>query len=260
MLDGAVGVEGEIEVHRHEQRDEGNCEDKLDPVAHDEGSEHEHGDGGVEENRAEQAALGVAEEGFSVGAGHQWAADLAVLAEALEGHEVAAEHPVGDDERDWRNEGGGHHVPAEKHAQRIVDGFGEDVEVGDILGAEGRYVVEATHDPESCGGEGEMPREGAGDGDAEDHHQEPLAVGCGDADQTSCCRTCAFKRVFLVEGGVQHLVEDIVAACDEGGREKAYAEVLDQCWGNGFPQDAERKDDAGEDKNILNGVIKARDA
>ena len=111
--------------------------------------------------------------------------ELGELAEALEAHEVAADHPVGDEERDGRDEDTGDGIPAEQHAEGVVDGFGEDVEVGNVLGADGRKVIDAAHDPEDECHEGEHSGDGETDGDAGNHHQEPLNVGGRDADQAA---------------------------------------------------------------------------
>ena len=60
VLDGAVRLEGELEVDGHDEGDEGEAEDELDAIAHDEGAEEEHRGGAVEDDRDEQRFGGVA--------------------------------------------------------------------------------------------------------------------------------------------------------------------------------------------------------
>ena len=181
--------------------------------------------------------------------------ELGEFGEALEAHEVAADHPVGDEERDGRNEDAGDGVPAEQHAERIVDGFGEDIEVGDVLGADGGEVVEAAHDPEDERHEGKHFGDGEADGDAGDHHEEPLDVGGGDADEASGGGAILLDGMEAVEGGVEDFVDDVVAAGDEGDGDEGEDEGAEEVEIEEGGIDAEGDDDAGEDEEILDGVI-----
>ncbi len=150
-------------------------------------------------------------------------------------------------------------VPAEQHAQRIVDRLGEDVEVGDVLGAHGREVVQAAHDPERNGCEGEEARDVQADGDAGDHHGEPLDVGGWNADEAARGGAVALDGMEAVEGRVQDLVDDVVAAGDEGDGDEGEDELRKEMPGAQGGVGAERDDDAGEDEEVLDGVVEADD-
>jgi hypothetical protein len=262
VLDGAFGFEGELEIHGHGEGDEGEAEDELDAIADDEGAEEEHGGGGVEDNRDEEGFGGIAIEGSSVGSGEGVVAGLVELvefAEALEAHEVAADHPVSDEEGDGRDEDAGDGVPAEQHAEGVVDGFGEDVEVGNVFGADGREVVDAAHDPEDERHEGKHFGDGEADGDAGDHHEQPLDVGGGDADEAAGGGTILLDGVEAVEGGVEDFVDDVVAAGDEGDGDEGEDEGLEEVTIEEGGVDAEGDDDAREDEEVLDGVVEAGD-
>ena len=185
--------------------------------------------------------------------------ELGELAEALEGHEVAADHPVGDEQRDGRDEDGGDGVPAEQHAQGIVDGFGEDVEVGNVFGADGREVVDAAHDPEDESHEGKHFRDGETDGDAGGHHEKPLDVGGWDADEAAGGGAIFLDGMEAVEGRVEDFVDDVVAARHESDGDEREDEGLDEVEIEEGGVDAEGNDDAGEDEEIFDGVIEAGD-
>ncbi len=262
VLDGAFGLEGELEIDGHGEGDEGETEDEFDAVADDEGAEEEHGCGGVKENGDEQGLGGVALEGGAVGAGQgavAGALELGEFREALERHEVAADHPVGDEERDGRDEEAGDGVPAEQHAERIVDGFGEDVEVGDVFGADGREVVDAAHDPEDERHEGEHFGDGEADGDAGGHHEQPLYVGERDADEAAGGGTIFLDGMETIVGRVEDFVDDVVAAGYEGDGDEGEDEGADELEIEESGIDAERDDDAGKDEEILDGVVEPCD-
>ena len=266
VLDGAFRLERELEIDGHGEGDEGKAENELDAVADDEGAKEEHCRGGIEEDGDEQGFGGVALEGGAVGTGEGVVAglvELGELGETLEAHEVAADHPVGDEEGDGWDEGEAHRsgdgVPAEEHAEWIVDGLGEDVEVGDVFGADGGKVVDAAHDPEDEGHEGEHFGDGEADSDAGDHHEEPLNVGYGDADQTSGGRTILLDGVEAVEGGVEDFVDDVVAAGNEGDGDEGEGEGLDQPQIEESRIDAEGDDDAGKNEEVLDGVVEPGD-
>ena len=53
-LHGAVLLERELEVHRHDQRDQREREDQLEPIAHDERAEEEHRRRAIEHDRNHQ--------------------------------------------------------------------------------------------------------------------------------------------------------------------------------------------------------------
>ena len=261
-MDGAFGLEGELEIDGHGERYEGEGEDELHAVADDERAQEEHRCRGVEEDRDEEGFGGVALERGSVGAGEGVVSGLVELvefAETFEGHEVAADHPVGNEERDGRDEDAGDRVPAEQHAERVVDGFGEDVEIGDVFGADGREVVDAAHDPEDERHEGEHFRDEKADGDSGGHHEEPLHVGGRDADEASGGGAIFLDGVEAVERRVEYFVDDVVAAGYEGDRDEGEDECLDEVVIEERGVDAEGNDDAGKDEQVLDGVIEACD-
>lgn len=185
--------------------------------------------------------------------------ELVKFAETLEGHEVAADHPVGDEKRDGRDEDAGDGVPAEQHAQGIVDGLGEDVEVRNVFGADRREVVDAAHDPEDERHEGEHLGDSEADGYAGDHHEEPLDIGGGDADKASGSGTIFLDRMETVEGSVEDFVDDVVTAGDEGDGEEGEDEGANEVQVEEGGIDAEGDDDAGEDEEVFDGVVEASD-
>ncbi len=262
ILHGALGLEGGLEIDRHRERDEREAEDQFHAVADDEGAEEEHGRRRIEEHGDEQRLRRVALEGCAVGAGDGMVAGLVQLVEfgeALERHEVAADHPVGNQQRDGRNDEARYRVPSQQHAQRIVDGLREHVEVGNVLRAHGRKVIETAHDPEHERGEREHARDVQADGDARDHHQKPLNVGHRNVDEAARRGSVALDGMQAVVGRVQNLVDDVVAARNQRDGDEGQEELRQQMPGTQAGIDAERDDNAGQDKKILDGVVEPDD-
>ncbi len=262
ILDRTLRLERELEIDCHGEGHEGEAEDELDAIANDEGTEEEHGRGSVEEDGDEKRLRGVVLEGRAIGAGEGVVSgfmQLGELAETLERHEVAADHPVSDEKRDRWNEDAGDGVPAEQHAQRVIDGFGEDVEVGNVLGADGWEVVDAAHDPEDEGHEGEHLRYRETDGNACGHHEKPLNVGGGDADQAAGGGAIFLDGMEAIEGRVEDFVDDVVAAGDQGDGHEGEDEGLDEVEIEEGGIDAEGDDDARKNEEVLDGVVEAGD-
>src|SRR6202034_735403 len=106
-------------------------------------------------------------------------------------------------------------------------------------------VVDAPHDPEDEGHEGEHLGDDEADGDAGGHHEEPLNVGSGDADEAARGGAILLDGVETVEGGVEDFVDDVVAAGDQCDGDEGENEGLDQLEINEGGIDTEGDDDAG---------------
>ncbi len=261
ILHRAVGPEREVQVHRHEHRDERERQDELEPVAHDERTEEQHRRRRVEHDRHEEALARVVRERLAVSrrvvAG---ALEVVVLGEALGGHEVAADHPVAHQQRDRRHDRRGHDVPTDEHAQRVVDRLRRDVEVRVVLRTDGREVVEAAHDPEREQRHHELPRDQRAETETDEHQRDPLHVRERDVHLAGRHRPEPLRGVVHVVGRVHQLVDHVVARRDQAHGQEADHEVPPEVGVVDVRHDADRHHDARQHEDVLEPVVDAADA
>ena len=153
----------------------------------------------------------------------------------------------------------GYGVPAQQHTQRVVDGFGKDVQVGNVFGTHRRKVVQTAHDPEDDRHQRKHARDRQSQTNAGEHHQQPLRVGGGNVHQAARRRAIAFGGVEPVEGSVQHLVDHVVAARDKRDRDEGEDQLPDELRTPEIGTNAERNDDPRKNEEVLDGVVKPRD-
>src|ERR1035438_1165398 len=85
----------------------------------------------------------------------------------------------------------------------------------------GGDVIKTTHDPKRGRRVDKEARDCPCKSNTDNHHEKPLCVGYRYADQALSSRPVLLFGMQLVEGRIQHFIQDIVATCDQGCRNKA---------------------------------------
>ncbi|WP_433985211.1 hypothetical protein RBB78_04395 [Tunturiibacter empetritectus] len=86
-----------------------------------------------------------------------------------------------------------------------------------------------------------------------------MHVGGGDVDEAACGGAVALGGMKAVEGCVEDFVDDVVAAGDEGDRGKCQEQRNEEMRREERRIDAQRHDDAGQNEEILDGMIESGD-
>src|ERR1700678_3076685 len=177
MFHGAIAFESERKIYGHYERDERKRQNKFQAIAHEKSAKEKHSRRTIKHYGDHQPFRGEVGERFSVLAKLAAFFEPQIFGVAFQRHEVTANHPVTEQERARRGSDGGNHEPSCEQTNWIVDGFGQDVEIGHVLAADRRNIVDAAHGPK---------REQSDDEQSGDHPAEANAGG-GEGNPLHIC-------------------------------------------------------------------------